>query len=309
MGRFKGVYRAAWYKNQTTFQATAALLAVFHDVGIQTLLLKGVALVLFHYKDHGLRPMNDLDILVRPEQASAAIELLVELGWSPKQKSQRVFTDKYFSFRHGHEFRDGIGHQLDLHWHALLECCYPGADDDFWDGAVSTELHGVSTCALNPTDQLLHVCAHGAEWSFLPPFRWVADAMMILNTSQSEIDWDRLLAQAQKRRLILQVEGALSYLQDLLNAPIPPTVLQSMRSMPVSGIERIEYQTRTRLSGLTGVTARNFFCYLRASQSRKSTVQTLVDFPRFLQHVWALDHLWQVPLYAVSKVGKRAKVR
>jgi hypothetical protein len=310
VGKFKGVYRATWYKNQMAFHDMAALLTAFHNAGIQTLTLKGTALVLLHYKDHGLRPMNDLDILVHSEQASAAINLLVKLGWRPKQKSRKVFNDRYFSFRHGHEFRDGTGRQLDLHWHALLECCYAGADNDFWDGAVLTELHRVSTYALNPTDQLLHVCVHGAEWSPVPPFRWIADAMMILNTPQSEIDWNRLIAQTQKRRLILQVEGALSYLQDLLNAPIPPTVLQSMRNMPVSSMERIEYQARTRLSGLTGVTARNFFCYLRSSQLRKSTIlRTLIGFPRFLQHVWALDHLWQVPLYAASKVGKRARAK
>jgi hypothetical protein len=310
MGRFKGVYRATWYKNRTAFHDMAVLLDAFHDAGIQTLILKGAALVLLHYKDHGLRPMSDFDILVPTEQAPAAMNLLVKLGWRPKQKPLKAFSDGYFSFRHGHEFQDSAGRQLDLHWHALLECCYTGADDDFWDSAVLTKLHGMSTYALNPTDQLLHVCVHGAEWNPIPPFRWVADAMIIMNTSQAEIDWDRFIAQAQKRRLILQLEGALSYLQNLLNAPIPPTVLQSMRSMTVSRIERMEYQARTRLSGLTGVTARNCFCYLRSSQSKKSTaLRTLVGFPRFLQHVWALDHLWQVPLYAVSKVGKRARAR
>lgn len=310
MGRLKGFYRVTWYRNQIAFHDVAALLTAFHNSGIQTLILKGAALVSLHYKDHGLRPMSDVDILVRSEKASAAINLLVKLGWGPKQKPLKVFDDSYFSFRHGHGFEDGNGLQLDLHWHALLECCYKGADDDFWDSAVLTELHGVSTYALNPTDQLLHVCVHGAELNSVPSFRWVADAMMIINTAHSEIDWERLITQAQKRRLILQLSGALSYLRDRLDAPIPSAVLQGLQKTPVSIIEAVEYQSRTRLPGLVGAMAKIGFCYLRSSRSKNNSIlRTLIDFPKFLRGVWALDHLWQVPFYAASKAGTRIWTR
>ena len=77
MNRFKGVHRLTWYKNQLLFHHVTTLLHSFYNAGIQTMVLKGAALTLFYYRDYGLRPMADFDILVQSEQASAAINLTI----------------------------------------------------------------------------------------------------------------------------------------------------------------------------------------------------------------------------------------
>lgn len=303
MNRFKGICRLTWYENQMLFYNMATLLRSFHNAGIKTMLLKGAALVLLHYRDHGLRPMNDFDVLVHTEQALAAVNLLSKLGWTPELRPLKAFTEAYFSLRHAHGFDGVAGRKFDLHWHVLLECCYANADDDFWDSAVAIQIHDVSTYALNPTDQLLHVCVHGAMWNPEPPLRWVADAMIIMKTSQSGIDWNRLIAQAQKRRLILPLKDALKYLRDVLHAPIPPAVLQSMQDMPVSEVERSEYKARTRSAELVGPLLGLWLYYLHYSRlvNDASLQHKLIGFPRFLQHIWAVDSLWQVPFHAVLK--------
>src|ERR671938_178933 len=43
--RIKGTYRYSWYKNQLLLQATAACLRAFHEAGIETIVLKGMALI------------------------------------------------------------------------------------------------------------------------------------------------------------------------------------------------------------------------------------------------------------------------
>jgi len=271
------------------------------------MILKGAALTLLHYRDYGLRPLGDFDVLVHTEQASAAINLLSRLGWTPELRPLEAFTETYISVTKAYHFADSAGRVLDLHWHLLPECCYANADDDFWDGAVLTKIHDVPTHALNPTDQLLHACVHGARWNPVPPFRWVADAMMTMKTSQSELDWDRLITQAQKRRLILPLRHTLNYLRDALDAPIPPAILQNMRDMPVSKVERIEYEARTRPAELVGPLRGLWFHYLRYSRlvSDASLRHKLVRFPIVLQHIWGADHLWQVPFYAILKGMRR----
>jgi hypothetical protein len=161
----------------------------------------------------------------------------------------------------------------------------------------------VATRALNPTDQLLHVCVHGAEWNPTPSFRWVADAVTIVNTAQPEIDWDRLITQTQKRRLVLPLRDTLSYLQGPVNAPVPPAVLGELHDMPVSKVERMEHKTRIYPRGLMGDLPKDWFLYLRYSQPENNTglQPQLAGFPRYLQHLWMMDHLWQVPLHVVSK--------
>ena len=68
-------------KNHLLFQDLQRLLMKFESNKIPTLLLKGSALIPRYYKDHGLRPMNDLDILIPNERAVEAIELLKTIGY------------------------------------------------------------------------------------------------------------------------------------------------------------------------------------------------------------------------------------
>ncbi|MCZ6776645.1 MAG: nucleotidyltransferase family protein [Ignavibacteria bacterium] len=294
MGTFKGIYRQTWFKNQLLFNNMAALLSAFRKVGIKTLILKGAALLLLYYKEYGLRPMEDVDVLVTTEDTPAAFNLLKELGWTPIPK--QLITD-----RHAVAFEDGAGHEFDLHSHVLSECCQEDADDDFWDGAVSIKFHNLSTYALNPTDQLLHVCVHGAKWNFTPPFRWAADAMMIMNSS-NEIDWERLVTQAEKGHLILPLRDTLKYLKDILDAPVPLTTIQSMQNMPTSRSEHVRYRYKTRPTKLKGPLLIFQFYYVDHSLGEGTgLLKILIGFLRFLKDRWGVDHLWQVPFHGVMK--------
>lgn len=306
MNRYKGIHRRTWYENQTLFRTMSALLRIFYDAGIRTLILKGAALTLLHYRDYGLRPMDDFDILIPTEQAMAAINVLTDLDWRPKVKPLRAFTEDLFSVRHSEAFKDASGNELDLHWHVLHECCYDHADDVFWNDATSVELHDVKTRALHPTDQLLHVCIHGARWNVVPPIRWVADARILLKTSVDDIDWDRLVAQAQERCLTFRMRHTLAYVRDLLNAPVPPGVVRSLQETPVSRIERREYRNRIRPSKLGRLPSLWIHHQLLSKRRRKSGLQKKsMGFVRYLQQVWNIHHSWHVPFIIVTRGVRR----
>ncbi len=297
LGKYKGVYRQTWYKNQVLFHAIALLLRSFHDAGIETMTLKGAALVSLYYKDYGLRPMNDFDLLIHMNQVSAAMNLLRALGWTPMDFEP---ADKYMSVSYSHGFRNGKGQEIDLHWHVLSQCREANADDDFWEGASETRFHDVPTCVLNPTDQLLHTCIHGARWNYTPPFRWVADTSIILDTSQSEISWNRLIEQSRKRRLVLPLRETLNYLKDLVAAPIPSEVLRRICDLPVSKNERIEHMVNinppTRWTAML-----DLWCQHSRLAGDTMLLNKLVSFPSFLRHIWGRS-LWKVPLYGLFKM-------
>lgn len=309
MNILRGVYRSTWYKNQLLFHNMATLLRSFHIAGIQTMILKGAALTLLYYKDYGVRPMQDFDVLVPTKQITVAINLLEKLHWTPILEPSKVEFDMYLSSRHAYTFTDSAGREFDLHWHLLYECLETNADDVFWKDAILTKVSDVSTCTLNSTDQLFHVCVHGVRWNYVPPIRWIADAMMILNSSP-EINWNRLVAQAQKRHLISPLKDSLIYLSDLLNAPIPSWFLRTLWNMPVSNIEiRREYKFRigppvSGWTGWMGTLPKQWF-YYSDMMSSVPLLRRIVGFIGFLQFVWNVDHLWQVPLYAAFRMMRR----
>ena len=298
MKRLKGIYRRTWYENQIRLNLMIRLLELFQNSGIKTIVLKGIALIHLYYKDYGLRPMSDLDIFVPTNRAAEAIVLLRKSGWKAEYKS----PEKIINLFHSCDLTDNTGlHHLDLHWHLYIECCGPNADDDFWNGARETMIKNMSTNVLNPTDQLLHTCVHGMKWSKIPPFRWVADAMMILNSSQKEIDWNRLLIQAQKCRLTVPVLYSLEYLSKNFKVYIPPEVLKKIRKIPTLKIEHIEYRYKieNQKKKLLGNIPVLWFDSLRLFRNR-SFWQKLRGFIKYSKYFWKIENFWQLSSYVLS---------
>jgi hypothetical protein len=312
IGKLKGVYRRVWYQNQALFHIVADVLRLFHAAEIETMILKGAALTLLYYRDYGLRPMSDFDVLVPTAKRRAAIDVLTRAGWRPIRYSPEKLTDAVLDVRHALGFENAHQCHFDLHWHVLVNCRYPNADDDFWTGAIPVQVRDVSTRTLDPTDQLLHVCVHGAAWSPVSPIRWVADAMTILHGSHSVIDWARLVAQAEKRRLILPLREALTYLCNSFGAPIPSYILTEMNKARVSDLERKYYGALTAKPNWLGALPVRWFRYLLDLEATGNTnlAHQLVGFPRYLQRVHVLDRrqllTWAMSR-AILRIGRQVR--
>ncbi|MGX9727267.1 MAG: nucleotidyltransferase family protein [Candidatus Electronema sp. VV] len=69
------------HANGIRSRATAEIISVCAAEGINLLAVKGIALADAVYSEPGLRPMRDIDLLLRHEDAARAEELLLTLGW------------------------------------------------------------------------------------------------------------------------------------------------------------------------------------------------------------------------------------
>ena len=135
MMKLKGVYRLTWYKNQMLFHTITSLLRSFQHAGIDTMVLKGAALTLLCYKDYGLRPMNDFDVLVHTGEAMPLSGYSGNWDGNPWRFNP---DEEYISVSYSHGFADKAGREIDLHWHIFSQCRTPDADADFWEDAVLT---------------------------------------------------------------------------------------------------------------------------------------------------------------------------
>jgi len=303
---FKGFYRAFWYKNRLLFHSMADTLQSFHESGIRTMLLKGAALTLHYYKDYGLRSMGDFDVLVPTQQASKAASVLQKLDYKPIKSSIHEFNRMDYNTIHAYHFINGNGDTVDLHWHVLHKCLREQSDDDFWNSAIPIKIGNIATHVLNPSDQLLHICMHSftSKNFTLNRLRWLADVMIILKTRQSEIDWNRMLVQVQKRRMILHLNEVMIYMRDLLNAPIPPEVMLNIQNMTATRIEKMEFQFHTiARSTLVGDFPGHWFTYIRLihSNNNPNILLILLGFPKFLQRRWGLKNFWHLPFVFIFK--------
>lgn len=303
-GMFKGIYRRSWYQNQIALHKLSKILGFFREAEIPTLLLKGAALALLYYKDLGLRPMADIDVLVPVNKAVDTIHLLRKSGWKPEMDCPRRMTSDYLlTVKACNLVRDESDVKLDLHWHVFQECLEPDSDVELWESSVPVAVGEESSRALSPPDQLLHICSHAMEWNAVAPVRWVADAMAVLSNAPG-LDWNRVLEQIRKRNLVLTMQQMLPYLRKLADAPIPEHVLSELRGFPVTQTERNWVEVRTR--GISRLTVRDLFrvryyLYRRSAFSRRFR-PAVFGFPRYMQLVWGIDNWRDVPKRSIRTI-------
>src|SRR6516162_2449398 len=205
------------------------------------MVLKGAALIPLCYRDSGLRPMQDFDLMVPASKVELAMELLERAGW----RSRFGYPEKRISIRHSTPYRNNKAQEIDLHWHVLGECWNFNRDEIFWKTSVPLTIVGQQTRTLDPTNQLFHICSHDVGWNEVPPIRWIVDALIVLRVFSSEIDWIRLPDVAKTYHLNLPLHNALSYLQRNFQVSIPTEALGQPQEA-VKEIDSFGYRLKTK---------------------------------------------------------------
>lgn len=272
--KLRSAYKATWVRNQILFRRASEALETLHDAGIQTMALKGVALVAVHYGDAGTRPMEDIDVLVRWPDFERAVAVLVRAGWRGGDEGVRRGSLRALHARH---LQHPDGHSLDLHQFALAQSA---VDDSSWKAAVDIEVLGVPTRAPCPADQLVHVLVHGVRWNALPPIRWIADAFVLERTAGASLDWDRVVAEASRRRVTAALSTALEHLVGRFGLDVPANVVTRVREAPKGRLEL--WAQRAALQPLGGG---SWVPVVLDDYARRSRVDRSLRFDVYLQEL------------------------
>ncbi|MFB2939249.1 nucleotidyltransferase family protein [Aerosakkonemataceae cyanobacterium BLCC-F154] len=299
LGRLKGVYRRTWVENQVLFQEIASILDALKSAGIETMLLKDAALNLYYYQDYGLRTIENFDFLIRTKDVLNAIPLLEKLDW----KIQGNIANPKIPFTHIVGFKKEPKQYLNLRWHLFGEGFNENAENQFWQSAILTQVNNLPVYVLSPTEQLLYTCGSGIFRNSVSPVRRLVDAAIAIYTYPDRINWHHLIELAENYRLLLPLKTQLIQLSEILNAPIPASILLELENLPVSQMEQEEYQVLTgeKTTILERLKMR-YFQYLRIS---KNAQFNLIGFLHYLQYVWGLENLWEVPIQVTSRTIQR----
>jgi Uncharacterised nucleotidyltransferase len=237
--RVAHISRFAWMRGQLMLTRTVAGVAALQDAGIAVLLIKGAALIQIPGVERRLRMMDDLDVLVHPEDVRAASDVLHNAGYrrllAPASDDELV---RLLRSAHALPFGDQGG-EIDLHWNALHSRRHPEFDRAWWPEAVPARLLDVETLAAAPSDVLVQSIAHGSMWAQDAAPRWVVDIAMLLQATGETLDWDRVVDRAAAARLAPVVADALEYVEEATGLAAPATALTALRAAPVPLAERL----------------------------------------------------------------------
>lgn len=301
----KGVKRHTWYHNRMLFHQARELVRSLRQIGCEVMIIKGAALVIEYYRDYGLRPMEDLDLMVPVGKAVDAVAELQRRGcvleWPIGPIGMEFLRDRVLGFLHALHLRNETGRAFDLHWHLYHWCVNPNSDDDLWQASRLARFEEEDVRIPCPPDFLLHTIVHGVAWTRISPIRWIPDALAILRNAKS-LDWDRLLQQTEKRQFAAMTLPSLLYLQREFAASVPSEVIHTLSRTRVSFLRKLEYancikpQTSiwdafvfhlcrgARIA--QGASFRKKLQILTLSHFAYVKVQSRADIPRRMRNMW-----------------------
>ncbi len=200
------------------------VLESLRDHGLPAIVLKGAYLAEAVYSNAALRPMGDVDLLIRETGLAKAQAVLLEMGGVHRQYDEAE-ADRS---RRRHLPQTTLGRLVvELHWNIVSPAGLVRVDvAGLWNRACPCRIAGVDTLCLSPEDMLLHLCLHACYEDHLSDLRSLADIAATARRFGRELDWEQLSARGHEWGGSRYVGLALHMARALLGAEVPDKALE-----------------------------------------------------------------------------------
>lgn len=228
------LHHATWARNTVLTERWREATAVLARVGVCTIALKGVVMIHRVYPEIGLRPMADIDVLIRAGDRREAHRALLEAGYRLARSGDASDDGPH---GYAHFVRDGA--VIDLHSDladyprvaGVLAVDHAG----LWRRAQPFAVDGVEGLMLAPEDLLLHLVLHLTLGSEFGRLVWFTDIAAMLERFGPSLRWSRIMDEATRWRIRSLLAYTLTIAHQSLGAPLPPSVLERLRLPRVRG--------------------------------------------------------------------------
>jgi hypothetical protein len=207
------------------------LLGPLAEAGLPALVFKGAALA-GRYPAPGLRPMDDVDLMLPPEQHREAMRLLTERGWHVL-----VQQGEHTEVQLVHPQLPGLPVELHEQLAAKAERSSRMTASDIWAARRPIQVAGADAFGLAPEVEILALAAHaGKPFHTFDRLIWSVDIAVVIETAAATgrpLDWGAVEATADRvaARSVLAV--ALTHASHL-GVDSPPR----LREVPARGTRR-----------------------------------------------------------------------
>ncbi|MBW1701578.1 MAG: nucleotidyltransferase family protein [Deltaproteobacteria bacterium] len=230
--------------NKTVFH-NLRILRFLNDLGqilkkenIPVIILQGAALLMSVYDDPGVRPMEDIDLMVRPDHRRRLQRIFQEMGFS----SDSIYPDTY---------RKGIIY-IDIHVdilsseriHARKWVMNTGPED-IWNSALPLMDKSIPLYRLTPFDNLIALSNHLLKHN-LERLKWFMDIREIILAESGTFDWDRFVFRCRESGSDRCVLYILLLARRLLGLEVPEIIFDSFGRKRLSSIEKTILRLRLK---------------------------------------------------------------
>jgi hypothetical protein len=224
--RLESIYYTYSAQNALFYQELARVDAALDEGDIPVIMLKGVFLAAGIYENIALRPMRDLDLLVKKEDVKSSVVILGKLGYQPivsvKEQLENPFSYSLTLAKGSVGLNNSV--TVDLHWHILNASWLMGLSSrkcdikHIWANVENTVIAGIRTRVLS-AEYLLISLAVNAFTHCYERLILLVDFAEVLKKYKARIDWSLVFGKAKT-----------CYLENILGF-----TLESVSKSPLSG--------------------------------------------------------------------------
>jgi hypothetical protein len=230
-------YWQSHFRNRALLTELARILDAAGAAKVDAMPLKGAVLAPLYYPTAALRPLSDLDFMVRPDGAARFAALLRDLGYREEfvppvfdPHMKRPVLREWKFARTMPEATPVVEYRIEpldpgvgalIAYDPTLVTRHLRHADGMWARARRETFDGAALWRIAPEDLLLHVASHLATRHAGYRLLWLHDLCRIAAAHVDDLDWVLVAAEARSLRLHASVFAALEAARDWLDAPIP----------------------------------------------------------------------------------------
>lgn len=224
MERLRQAYLQSSGRNMQLYHELGKILGILRQQCIPVIALKGAHLAIVVYRNISLRPMGDIDLLVKQTDLLKVQNILVEQGYSPSKEETGCAQEHLPSYRK----KDSI--PIEIHFNIVAP---PFSDlidvEKLFARAQTCFIEGVEALSLCPEDLLLHLCMHaGFHHVFDNGIMPLFDIATAIEHYEGKLDWEQVLSRSREWGVSKCVYLTLFLAKRFAGASIPERITKDL---------------------------------------------------------------------------------
>lgn len=187
LSQFKLAYMSTLVRNRQIWSVWQAVASILNAHEIDLIALKGSALAFTVYPDEGIRPMGDLDLLVREGNGARARQLLLDAGAVARYVPQSQVHDQVHAHVSAITYK-GVLVEIHQRLYAMGDPLNPPSEP-LWAQCQSRMVAGSVMTVLDDAHMVYHIATHAWHGYRLGGMRlgWLLDIVAVMMRHVDEL--------------------------------------------------------------------------------------------------------------------------
>jgi hypothetical protein len=264
--------------------------------------LRGLALAEDLFGDITLRPMGDIDLLVRREDLEDITSILCGLGFQQMDRRPGFAIDYYYTLKF---FKDRHGWIIvEPHWTITYP---PFADrvdmEVVWERSERDRVVGVASRKLAVEDLLFHLCLHLVHQGDEAPLLHFFEIDRLIRKRHESIDWSRVALMAEMSGQGFLLHRALDRVRTHFDTPVPEEAIKRIPDRPAS---KLEGRLADLLAGSENIDGKESLALLFTIKGMRARLRYVIALlfpsPEFMMIQYGLSHRRQLGLSYIRRL-------